>query len=668
MDTVSLQDIQLLARQESARLHHYFVGVEHLFIALTQLKGGLTTAVLEHHGLSPRFVRYSIRESVGRYEERRFWPGFQETPRAVEVQNLARRYAGLHSPSERDLLLAILDEGDSVVIRVLNEMGADVTALRQMAANWTTPLRPRTPDVPIRSAFPLDAEQERVLQAMFRDYREVEIVRELADGKSGARVLLARPIKAGGLRDAAVVVKLHDRESILYERRRYDLHVKGTLPANTARLVDAPIVPDDCSLGGLKYTFVGRIDETEPVSLLDFALKREPREISQLINTLFEVFGPAWYLQNQPFRFGVWREYEHVLPPALVVQVVNEPQLSGNERVLAPLGAWSRTNTVLPGEVVVLRGFAVQKLDVERDVLHLAAGPQAEAVNRSGKVEVRGLGLEPQDSRYFRGDVVVEMVGRVESTRDDILMRQVRALEPPFDPRDVSIPSLIDQMGDLPNPLHRVTALLERQVNGHLSSIHGDLHPGNILVGLRGDAWLIDFFWARDGHTLFDWALLEVSFLVEVVAHFSPAGWAGAWSMVALLKDIHEGTQTFERPRHQAARLMSVIETIRDIVEQCLAVPGRWAEYYIAIALLALRCLGWKSLSVDARRLAFLVSALAVAEAQQAIGGDDLGWMTSSKTDLGMQGGQFNLSMLDKDDDPPTEQFRDRKKDSDLDD
>ena len=114
---VSLPDIEALARQESVKQHHFFIGVEHLFIALTQLEGGLTSAVLEHHELNARFVRFSIRESVGRYENRRFWPGFPETPRARRVLNMARQKAGIHSVTEQHLLMAILEENDSVVIR-----------------------------------------------------------------------------------------------------------------------------------------------------------------------------------------------------------------------------------------------------------------------------------------------------------------------------------------------------------------------------------------------------------------------------------------------------------------------------------------------------------------------------------------------------------------------
>lgn len=613
MDTIGLPDIQNMARQESAKLHHYFIGVEHLFIALTQLSGGLTAAVLEYHDISPRFVRYSIRESVGRYEDRRYWPGFPETPRARGVLNLAKRYAGLHTPSERDLLLAVLDEGDSVVTRVLNEMGVDITTLRRTAANWTAPLRPQAPEVPIYGHASLNQDQLRVLQLMFRDYAQVHLIRELTGGYSGARVFLARPIRVDGNSDAPVVAKLDDRYSVLYEKRRYDLHVKDTLPSTTARLVDSPVVPDDSSVGGLKYTFVGRLQDTEPINLREFALNRDVDELANFIRGLFEIFGPAWWLQRQPYRFNVWREYEHVLPPALVLEAVPEEELNDISQVLHPLGAWSRADQVMPGEIVSLNGLAVQKIDLERNVLHLAAGAQAEAINRASKVEVRGLNLHRFD--FYRGELIDQMVGRVVRTRSDLLIRSVQGLEPHFDLSQEYIPSRSEIIPDLPNPLVHLNALLERQISGYLSTIHGDLHLGNILVGPYGDAWLIDFAWAREGHTLFDWAMLEASLLVEFVSRYAAPGWDGAWEVTELLHSINQGEDRVLTEQSPVASALTVIITIRDIVKECLGTQNRWEEYHIALALLALRLMEWQSESLDSRRLAFLVAALSINEA-----------------------------------------------------
>ncbi|MBN1680523.1 MAG: phosphotransferase [Anaerolineae bacterium] len=615
MKTIGLQNIETLARQESAKLHHYFIGVEHLFIALTQLKGGLTAAVLEHHGLSPRFVRYSIRETIGRYEDRRFWPGFPQTPRADHVLQMARAQAGDRTSSESDMLLAILDEGDSVVVRVLREMGANTNDLRRTAANWSAPLEPQAPEVPITGPVALSDDQRQVLQLMFRDYGEVVIIRELTGGYSGAQVLLVRPVRVDGRIDAPVVVKLDDRYAVLYERRRYDLHVKGTLPSTTAHLVDAPVVPDKCAVGGLKYTFVGKLEDTEPVSLREFAVKNDLQQLSDLIRSLYDVFGPAWWTQRKPYRFGTWREYEHVLPPALVVEATFDDQnQSASIHTLSPLGTWSRTDQIMAGERVVLNGFTVQKTDAARDVLYLAAGAQPEAINRSSKVEVRGLDVA--NSKYYRGEVIAHITGRVVRTRDDLLLRSVQSLEPEFDLRSDRIPSGHDTVADLPNPLLAVPQLLDRQISGFLSMIHGDLHLGNILVGPRSDPWLIDFGWTREGHTLFDWAMLEASLLVEVVARLMPPGWSGVWGTIGLLDSINRGEDRVFREKHEVARALTAVVTVRDIVRDCLGIPDRWDEYHVALALIMLRLMGWRSEGIDAQRLAFLVSALSVSETQ----------------------------------------------------
>lgn len=607
-NNVRLQDILTLARQESAHLCHYFVGVEHLFIALTQLKAGLASAVLEHHSLSPRFVRYSIRESVGRYEDRRYWAGFPETPRMLRVMDLASRLADGRTPSERELLVAILSENDNVVTRILREMGADINALIETVSDWDAPLHPQTPDIPIDGAAQLDGDAIKVLQTMFREYSHVHIVRELAGGHSGARVLLVRPTRVDGLKDAPVVVKLDDRNTVLYERRRYDLYVKGTLPAATARLVDSPVVPDDLAIGGLKYTFVGRVEDTDPVSLREMATGDDPQRVSDLIRVMFESFGPVWWLQRTPYRFAAWREYEHVLPPAIVVEAVRASESRSPARVLKPFGLWSRSRQIMAGEIVSLQGFAVQKANPAGDVLHLAAGVQPEAMHRSSKVEVRGLDLS--DAAHYRGEVVDQILGRVVMTREDLLLRAVQRLEPYFDLRAGSIPSLGATLGDLPNPLPQIDLLLEKPLRGHLSTIHGDLHLGNILVGPRGDAWLIDFAWTRDGHTLFDWALLEISLLVEMVAPRAPTGWEGAWEVLELVAAINRGEDDVRHVAHPAAEALSVVADMREIAAECLGEPGRWSEYYLALAFVALRAIDWRAESVDGRRLAFLVAAL----------------------------------------------------------
>ena len=61
MSNIPLRDILINARQESFRMRHYYLGVEHLFIALLEIQGGLTGGILADYGLAPEYVVDAIR-------------------------------------------------------------------------------------------------------------------------------------------------------------------------------------------------------------------------------------------------------------------------------------------------------------------------------------------------------------------------------------------------------------------------------------------------------------------------------------------------------------------------------------------------------------------------------------------------------------------------------
>jgi len=66
-ENLSPEARQILAatRQESENLHHFYLGVEHIFIALTKVENGVTHAVLQKLSLNPEQVRDAIRRFVG---------------------------------------------------------------------------------------------------------------------------------------------------------------------------------------------------------------------------------------------------------------------------------------------------------------------------------------------------------------------------------------------------------------------------------------------------------------------------------------------------------------------------------------------------------------------------------------------------------------------------
>lgn len=614
MPTITLHEIEGLAEQESARHHHYYIGVEHLFIALTKLENGLSNAVLEHCGLEPRFIRYSIRQVIGVSEDRRYWPGFKFTPRARKVFEQVQRYAGIHNPSERDLLLAILDEADSIPIRVMHEMGADLDYIRRTASNWSNRNKAEVPAVAIQTQIPLSQDERLVLQRMFRNYQRIEVERQLAGGYTGARILVVRPYQPHRV-EARVVVKIDTRTHILYEKRHYDAYVKDTLPPTTARLLDNPSLPEGCELGGLKYTLIQPSGSSDPIDLSSHADTLSGIELGSIIQTnIYDTYASGWWSQRQRYRFGVWREYEHILPPAIEI-TASADQYPIAKHILEPLGVWSRRPEIEAGDTVELRHFTVQKVRSESGTLQVTAGYGPEAVNRTSKIEI--IGLDREVANYRPGDVIESLFGTVNRTREQILYRQLESLAPPFQVDDDYIYGP-ESVGTLPNPLHHVNHLLDRRLSGYLSIIHGDLHLANILIGPAGDAWLIDFGLTREGHTLFDWAMLEVSVLATIIGPRTPDGWEGIWGTIRLLKLINQG-QSISHLRNPVTDALDAIRAIREIVAINLARPNLWSEYYIGLALLALRSLSWENTaSVDVRRLLFLTSALAVQAADHA--------------------------------------------------
>jgi hypothetical protein len=655
MTAITLDDIIEVAKIESAKMQHFYVGVEHLFIALTKLEGGITPTLLEQTEHSARYLRYATREMAGRGDDRRYWSGYRNSPRANAVLDRARAMLRLTDDNlapEYALLVAILEERDSIPIRAMHEAGVDTNFLLDLLNDWSDAVEAQAPSARLvggEALEALSAERQHILRLMFRKYDTVRIEHVFNEGFSGSIVLLVRPVHGDGRTDAPVVVKIDERTAIQWEKKRYDTFVKDTLPPRTARVEGEPILPDDTLIGGLKYTFLRARDEEAPVNLQAFLRGHSPEDIATFLRQgLFESFRETWWGQAQPYTFQVWQEYELVLPPALIVDAQPTTILPPSGHVLRPLGEWGAISNRRVGEIVELEGFTALKTKRERGMVQLAAGAESAAINWSGRIDVYGLDLAQKS--YFRGEPMRKIIGKVRQTRREILLEQAHALEPDFSLSDEWLPRLSNFADRLPNPVRRFSLLLERRVAGTLSTIHGDLHMGNVLIGSNKDAWLIDFEWTRDGHTLFDWAVLEMSLLIDYVVTFIGESWDEVRAAITLLDALNRDSQYRDGAERDAgesllARALLPIAELRRIVRDLLYVEpqtGRnnWAEYYLALALCALRVLGWGNRPLAARRLAFMVAAAAMAHAQAAEASRNV---TSADltTDQGMLGGSL---------------------------
>jgi hypothetical protein len=147
----------------------------------------------------------------------------------------------------------------------------------------------------------------------------------------------------------------------------------------------------------------------------------------------------------------------------------------------------------------------------------------------------------------------------------------------------------LDLLG-LPDPLPRLPDWLNETVVGTQSTIHGDLNLENVLVGLGGFVWLIDFAQTRDGHPLLDFAHLEAEIIAHILApQFTAPQYLALWQS--------EVAQN---------RLLAALHTIAD---RCLANPAQPREYHLALALACLGALKYPNLDAHSRHLLYLTAA-----------------------------------------------------------
>lgn len=621
MTHIALKDILISARQESYRMRHFYVGVEHLFIALLEIKGGLTASILQEQGLPPEYVIDAIRRKVGKGGRHRLWAGTPNTPRADRLLDAARDHAlsdGRKEINERDLLIAILEECDSAPTRVLAMMGlADLKTITELARTYKLSRSTQRPVVRIDYGEHFDLEDSLVkeqlviLRRMFYGYARVRVERRLTGGYTGAVLLVVTPIHADNREDAPVVVKIDHVDTILDEAQRYEAYVKAALPPLTARLEDRPVAPETSDMAGLKYTLIAGNNRTAR-DLRATLGNWEPETLGRwLRDMLYPAFGPIWWRQHRPFRFQVWREYDWLLPPILTLDYTQDKAMPTEEgHVLKFPMRRNRLQTIDYGEMVTVQNFIVRRVDADLGVLRLAIAHGNDAAT-AYRVEVRGMDLSKDT--YYRGEVIEQISGRVWETRDQQLSHAVRNLEPDFDIQADKMPTDFARIEKLPNPLRHYDALLDTYVNGSLSTIHGDLHLGNIMIGPNDSAFLIDFARTRDGHTVFDWACLEVSLLSDLVMPTLGESWDAARAAMPYL-DALNTNNPFPEPDTDLARAFAAVRHVREIARDCLASQEVWAEYYVALAMASLRAVTWDTMSIPARRLMLMVCGMSLFE------------------------------------------------------
>jgi len=128
------QQVLALARSEADRLHHYFVGTEHLLLGLVQLRQGIAVTVLAKQGVDLETVRKEVEKQVEAGPDQKLTGVIPYTPRVKKVLALAAKEARALNHTyvwTEHLLLGLLREADGVAALVLASFKVDVENTRQ---------------------------------------------------------------------------------------------------------------------------------------------------------------------------------------------------------------------------------------------------------------------------------------------------------------------------------------------------------------------------------------------------------------------------------------------------------------------------------------------------------------------------------------------------------
>ena len=114
-----------LAQEEAQRLHHNYIGTEHLLLGLVREGEGVAGQVLTSLGVDLEKVRKAVEDIIGR-GDRIVLGEIGLTPRAKQVIELAVDEARLlnhHYIGTEHLLLGLIREGEGIGARVLESFG-----------------------------------------------------------------------------------------------------------------------------------------------------------------------------------------------------------------------------------------------------------------------------------------------------------------------------------------------------------------------------------------------------------------------------------------------------------------------------------------------------------------------------------------------------------------
>ena len=131
--TPRAQQAIMLAQNQAERLHHNFIGTEHLLLGLVELDKGMAVTVLQKLGVRYEAVCSEVEKAVCRGPAGTVPDSFPYTPRTKKVIQLSEKAAESLNHTyigTEHLLLGLLEGGEGVAAGVLRQFKIDLEKLR----------------------------------------------------------------------------------------------------------------------------------------------------------------------------------------------------------------------------------------------------------------------------------------------------------------------------------------------------------------------------------------------------------------------------------------------------------------------------------------------------------------------------------------------------------
>ncbi len=236
----------MLAQEEARRLGHNFVGTEQILLGLIGEGTGVAAKTLKSMGVSLKDARIEVEKIIGRGS------GFVAveipfTPRAKRVLELSwdeARQLGHNYIGTEHLLLGLIREGEGVAVRVLENLGVDLSRVRSNVIRMLGESAATTGGGQHRSKTPtLDefgsnltqmAEEHRLDPVVGREKEIERVVQILGRRTKNNPVLIGEPGvgKTAIAEGLALKIAIGEVPDILSEKRVVTLDI-GSLVAGT---------------------------------------------------------------------------------------------------------------------------------------------------------------------------------------------------------------------------------------------------------------------------------------------------------------------------------------------------------------------------------------------------------------------------------------------------